>query len=67
MSLTVTLTLCGLVLALGAACGWLGARPPNPQRGPRLIPYRFIMVVCGAVLLYLCVHLLSLLGVTTPG
>ncbi|THD81788.1 MAG: hypothetical protein E7812_02945 [Phenylobacterium sp.] len=65
MTLPVTLSLCGLFLALGAISGWLGARPPNPHRGPRLIPYRFILVLCGAVLLYLCVHLLSLLGVRT--
>ncbi|HEX3700999.1 MAG TPA: hypothetical protein VHV27_10030 [Phenylobacterium sp.] len=63
MDLATTLGLCGLVLALGGACGWLGARPPNPHRGPRLIPYRFIMVLCGAVLIYLAAHLLSLLGV----
>jgi hypothetical protein len=62
MSLTVTLWLCGAVIALGALCGWLGARPPNPRRGPRLIPYRFIMVLCGALLLYLAAHLLSLFG-----
>jgi hypothetical protein len=62
MNLTLTLALCGIVLALGVACGWMGARPPNPHRGPRLIPYRFIMIVCGAVLLYLAAHLLSLFG-----
>lgn len=62
MSLTLTLGLGGVLLALGVLCGWLGARPPNPHRGPRLIPYRFIMVICGAMLLYLAFHLLSLLG-----
>jgi hypothetical protein len=66
MDLKLTAVLCGALLALAVACGWLGARPPNPHRGPRLIPYRFIMVLCGAVLLYLAAHLLSLLGLT-PG
>lgn len=41
--------LIGLCLALGAAfAGWRGARPPNPHRGPRLIPWRFVMVLMAA-------------------
>lgn len=41
--------LIGLCLALGAAfAGWRGARPPNPHRGPRLIPWRFLMVLMTA-------------------
>lgn len=65
MSLSVTLGLCGLFLSLGVFCGWRGARPFDPRRGPRLIPYRFLMVLCGAVLLYLLAHLVNLMGVTT--
>lgn len=65
MSLTLTLSLAAGVLALGLLCAWRGARPPNPHKGPRLIPYRFLMVLSGAILLYLAAHLLSLLGVTT--
>ena len=65
MNFPVTLGLCGLFLALGALCAWRGARPPNLTRGPRLIPYRFLMILCGAVLLYLTAHLLNLAGVTT--
>ena len=66
MSLTVTLALCAVFLALGVFCGWRGAAAPNPHRGPRLIPYRFLMVLSGAVLLYLAAHLLTLWGVA-PG
>jgi hypothetical protein len=62
MDLTLTLALAGAVLALAVAAGWRGARPPDPRRGPRLVPWRFIMVLCGAVLLYLAAHLLNLLG-----
>lgn len=65
MSLTVTLSLAAALLAIGLFCAWRGAAPPNPHRGPRLIPYRFIMVLCGALVLYLAAHLLTLLGVTT--
>ena len=67
MDLKVTALLCGAVAALGVACGWLGARPPNPHRGPRLIPYRFIMMLCGAVGLYLAAHLMGLLGLMPGG
>ena len=65
MSLSVTLGLCGLFLALGVFFGWRGAAPPNPHRGPRLVPYRFLMVLCGAALLYLAAHLLNLMGIPT--
>lgn len=65
MSLTLTLSLAAGILALGLFCAWRGAAPPNPHKGPRLIPYRFLMVLCGALLLYLAAHVLTLLGVTT--
>ncbi len=51
--------------ALGALFGWLGARPFEPHRGPRLAPYRFMMLLCAAVVLYMIVHLVNLAGLTT--
>jgi hypothetical protein len=48
------------LLALGAGCaamaafaGWRGARPPDLMKGPRLVPWRAIMVfaAAGAILL----------------
>ena len=65
MSLTLTLSIGAAVLALGGFCAWRGAAPPNPHKGPRLIPYRFLMVLCGAVVLYLAAHAVNLMGVTT--
>lgn len=62
MNLKITLALGALLVAIGVASGWMGARPPNPHRGPRLLPYRFIMVLCGALLIYLAAHLLALFG-----
>jgi hypothetical protein len=69
MDLKVTIAAAAGFLALGVLCGWLGARPPNPHRGPRLIPYRAIMVACAVGVLMMLVHLVNLLGVTTgrPG
>jgi hypothetical protein len=34
--------------ALSAFAGWRGARPPNLMKGPRLIPWRAIMVFAAA-------------------
>jgi hypothetical protein len=60
-------TLTGFLIAAAAAvlCGWLGARPPDPLRGPRLVPYRLLMLLAAAAALLLGVHLLNLAGVST--
>jgi hypothetical protein len=65
MSLPLTTAIAAALLAIGLFCGWRGARPPNPLKGPRMIPWRFIMVTCAALLLPVVVHLLNLVGVTT--
>lgn len=65
MSLTLTLALAGVFLALALFAGWRGARPPNPHKGPRLAPWRFIMLLSAAGLLVMIVHLVNLMGVTT--
>ena len=65
MSLQVTLA--ALIVALGATAlfGWLGARPPDLHRGPRLAPYRFLMLLGAAACLLLLVHLANLAGIET--
>lgn len=65
MDLTVTLALAGVFLAAALACGWLGARPPNPHRGPRMVPWRFLMLLAAAGVLVMLVHLVNLMGLTT--
>jgi hypothetical protein len=65
MTATTTALLLILVLALGALCGWLGARAPDLHKGPRLIPYRFLMMGCAAIALVLVVHLVNLAGFET--
>ena len=61
----LSVTLIGLAAALGLATvfGWRGAQPPNPARGPRLIPWRFLMVLSATAALVLCAHLLALTGI----
>jgi hypothetical protein len=64
----------GTVLAVGGACaamaafaGWRGARPPNPLKGPRLIPWRMIMVTTAAVAVAMVGIGLRRLGFHPPG
>jgi hypothetical protein len=66
---TITLALIGLFAGLAAAFGWLGARPPNLARGPRLIPYRFLMLLCAFGLIVMAAHAVNLAGIKTgrPG
>jgi hypothetical protein len=48
MTPAVQLTLAAACAAVAVLCGWRGAQPPDPLRGPRLIPWRFLMVLAGA-------------------
>lgn len=52
-----------LVACLGLAvlCGWLGARPIQPMRPPRLIPYRVLMLFSFTGAVGLAAYLLALL------
>ena len=42
--------------------GWRGARPPDPHRGVRMMPWRFLMVLSAAVASLLLIHVVSLLS-----
>ena len=65
LNLTETL----IAIVIGAAiclfCGWKGAQAPNPRRGVRMTPYRFLMLLSASFTLFLVVHLLNLMGVST--
>jgi hypothetical protein len=65
MSLTLTLLLAAAFVATALFAGWRGARPPDPMRGPRLVPWRFLMTLSACGALVLVVHLVNLLGVHT--
>jgi hypothetical protein len=67
MDLTATLVSLALAALVCAAAGWRGARPPDLQRGPRMVPYRVIMVAAAAAALLMLVHLANLAGVATGG
>ncbi len=65
MTLNLTLALCAALLFIAAFAGWRGSRPPDVMKGPRMIPWRFIMVTAAAFAMFLIVHVVNLLGVTT--
>jgi len=65
MDYPLTLTLLAAFLAIAAFSGWRGARPSDPMRGVRLIPWRAIMVLSSAGALLMLVHVANLAGLHT--
>ncbi len=63
MDLPVTLALTAAFVALAVFAGWRGARPWDPRRGVRMTPWRLIMVMAGAAVFILLIHVGTLLGV----
>lgn len=61
--MTQTLALTAVALAITVFAGWRGARPWDPSRKVRMAPWRFIMVMGGAVVMVLLIHVGALLGV----
>jgi hypothetical protein len=66
MDVPATIATCAGLLALAVVAGWRGARPPDPRRGPRMVPWRFVMLLATAALLGALTWLAMLLGLTTP-
>ena len=63
MNLTLAICLAVSLAALALFAGWRGARPPDLRRGPRLVPWRAIMVVSAACLLFLVRVIGQLMGI----
>ncbi|HEX8570252.1 MAG TPA: hypothetical protein VF699_10080 [Caulobacteraceae bacterium] len=64
-NLPVTLISAAVGIGLTVLCGWRGARPPDVVRGPRMVPWRFLMLLSAAWVLLMVVHLFNLMGVET--
>lgn len=62
MSPSLTLILLAAASAVAVFSGWRGARPPDLSRGPRMVPWRFIMLAAAALAVLLLIHLASTLG-----
>jgi hypothetical protein len=65
MGLTVTLWIGAVALAVALFCGWRGARAPDLNRGPRMVPWQLLMMLAGAAFVMMAVHTAALLGLTT--
>ncbi len=65
MDLAPTLALLLAVVGLSAFCGWRGARPFDPIKGPRLVPWRLLMITGALAAMLLLVHVAALLGLKT--
>ena len=66
MDLTVTLSVLIAAVALAVFAGWRGSRPPDLIRGPRMVPWRFVMVLSSATVLFMILHLMTLAGYDPP-
>ena len=62
MSLSVTLILIVASVALTVFAGWRGARPWDPRKGVRMIPWRVIMLLSATAVFILAIHLAALMG-----
>jgi hypothetical protein len=65
MDWAATLAVTAGFAALVVFAGWRGARPPDLLRGPRLMPWRLIMILSAAGVLLALVHIANLLGLET--
>lgn len=67
MSLPIVFALAGASAGIAVFAGWRGALPPNPMKGPRLVPWRFIMVLASAAAIGALFMGLRLAGFGPPG
>ena len=61
MNLPLTLIVAGVAMALTVLFGVLGARPSRPAAPPRLIPWRFMMMIALVAVIATLVHAVALL------
>jgi hypothetical protein len=62
MSLQSTILVLTLAVAIAVFCGWRGARRWNVMEGPRMIPWRFLMLLAFALALVMAKQVLELSG-----
>ena len=61
MDMSATLVLTAGFLVLTVLFGWLGARPPRLLASPRLVPWRFLMLLTFVGMIGTLVHVVALL------
>lgn len=65
LSLPATMILLAAGVAAAVFCGWRGALPSDPVRGPRLVPWRALMIAFVMLAFLMLVHLANLAGIET--
>jgi len=65
LELVPTVILACVTSGLAIFCGYMGQRPMNPQKGPRMVPWRFLMLLFVVVAIMMVVHMINLLGFAT--
>lgn len=65
MTLTVTLIALLAAAALTVVSAWRGSRPPDLTRGPRMAPWRMLMLLGVVICIFLLIHLVNLAGFDT--
>jgi hypothetical protein len=66
LDLIPTVILFGVASALAIFCGYMGQRPMDLKRGPRMVPWRFLMLMMVLGALLMGIHLRSLFGLAPP-
>jgi hypothetical protein len=61
----LTIALAALGLAVVALAAWRHGRPPEPLKGPRMIPWMLILLAGATWTLVMAVHLVNLMGLET--
>ncbi len=56
MGMTTSASLAAACLILAAFCGWRGAKPFDPIKGPRMIPWRPLMAAFATLGLLTLIH-----------
>ncbi len=64
MDLTATLIVLAACVAIFAFGSWRSTRPADPLK-PRMLPWRTIILIAGAVGVFMAVHVVNLLGIET--
>lgn len=65
LGLWATLALAALGVGLGAFAAWRHGLPPRPEKGPRMIPWMWLVLIAATWTLVMLVHAVNLLGFHT--
>jgi hypothetical protein len=66
MDLQTTLAVFAISIAATVFCGWRGARTWNVLQGPRLVPWRFLMLLAFTCALISGAYAMELMGIRAP-